>query len=65
MSNTELKPCQYCGDKNSHAVFKGTVYIDGGKKAVYGVRCDNCGYVKLSFISEKDAIKEWNKGEIE
>ena len=33
-------------------------------KCYISVRCDNCGYVKLSFISEKDAIKEWNKGEM-
>ena len=59
--NRELNPCSWCGDRNSHAVFNGVAHIDGDRKIVYGVRCDNCGYVKLSFISEKDAINEWNK----
>ena len=49
--NKELKHCLFCG----------VAYINSDRKIVYGVRCDNCGYVKLSFISEKDAINEWNK----
>lgn len=59
--NKELKHCLFCGDRNSQTVFNGVAYINSDRKIVYGVRCDNCGYVKLSFISEKDAINEWNK----
>ena len=58
---TELNPCLCCGDKNSHAVYSGRTYVENGIKNVYGVRCDNCGFTILSFISEKDAIEAWNR----
>ena len=58
MTNTQLKPCPFCGSAHGPEVHRGQIVgtRDNGHRFV---RCTNCGATG-TYKSEADAIEAWN-----
>jgi len=54
MSESKLKPCPFCGDKNPFIEPK-------SKSLTYRVYCDNCTAQSAWRFSKKGAIAAWNR----
>ena len=54
MSNTELKPCPFCGGK--------PVLLKHNDEDYYKVFCECCGARQWTFANrtDRDAIRNWN-----
>lgn len=54
MSNTELKPCPFCGGKAN-------IDCGNGIYEVYYVFCKKCKTRHPNRLTREDAIKFWNR----
>ena len=61
MTESELKPCPFCGAKNELEIWG--VGCDEGSKGeeLWVVHCANCGCSMNGLDSKKEAIEAWNK----
>lgn len=56
---TELKPCPFCGSKNTACSFY-TTHTEGMEDHYY-IGCKNCGANGSRGKSEEEAIEAWNR----
>ena len=54
MSELKLNPCPFCESEN-------TAVCGDGTEELYGVECEDCGYMLCSFFSIEEAVEAWNR----
>lgn len=61
MSEHELKPCPFCGEKVFLYGFEDYKDIDRKSTPYYYVKCGNCGATVWGDEDKEKAVEAWNR----